>query len=56
MNGAGWLLMLFFISLAIAFRSRKLLKGLSFTVIIFAAVTLGHVSSGIFSDHGVDLN
>ena len=37
---AGWLLMLFFINVAIAFRSKKLLKGLSFTLIIFAAVTL----------------
>lgn len=37
---AGWSLMLFFICLAIAFRSKKLLKGLSFTLIIFAAVTL----------------
>lgn len=36
----GWLLMLFFISLAIAFRGKKLLKGLSFTLIIFAAVTM----------------
>lgn len=36
----GWLLMLFFVSLAVAFRGRKLLKGLSFTLIIFAAVTL----------------
>ena len=37
---AGWLLMLFFVGLAIAFRSKKLLRGLSFTLIIFAAVTL----------------
>src|SRR5688500_2488813 len=37
---AGWLLMLFFISIAIAFSSSKLLKVLSFTLIIFAAVTL----------------
>ena len=36
----GWLLMLFFVSLAIAFRQSKLLKGLSFTVIIFAAVVM----------------
>jgi BASS family bile acid:Na+ symporter len=32
--------MLFFVSLAIAFRSNKLLKGLSFTIIIFAAVSM----------------
>ncbi|MDX2046403.1 MAG: bile acid:sodium symporter family protein [Chitinophagaceae bacterium] len=36
----GWALVLFFVSLSIAFRSNKFLKGLSFTVIIFAAVTL----------------
>jgi bile acid:Na+ symporter, BASS family len=36
----GWALVLFFVSLAIAFRGNKFLKGLSFTVIIFAAVTL----------------
>jgi BASS family bile acid:Na+ symporter len=35
----GWLLMLFFLTLAIAFRANKKLKGLSFTVIIFAAVS-----------------
>ena len=37
---AGWFLMLFFLSLAIGFRGKKLLKGLSFTLIIFAAVAL----------------
>src|SRR5215204_4855375 len=36
----GWSLLLFFISLAIAFRGNKFLKGLSFTVIIFAAVSM----------------
>lgn len=36
----GWLLMLFFLSLAVAFQGKKLLKGLSFTLIIFAAVTI----------------
>ncbi|MGI8635674.1 MAG: bile acid:sodium symporter family protein, partial [Segetibacter sp.] len=36
----GWVLMLFFTSLAIAFRGNKLLKGLSFTVIILAVVSL----------------
>ena len=39
-NWAGWILMLFFVSLAVAFRGNKFLKGLSFTVIIFAAVTI----------------
>jgi len=37
---AGWFGSLFFVSLAIAFRSNKFLKGMSFTVIIFAAVVL----------------
>jgi len=37
---AGWLLTSFFISLALAFRSSKLLRGLSYTVMIFAAVSL----------------
>lgn len=37
---SGWLLVLVFVSLAVAFRGRALLKGLSFTSIIFASVTL----------------
>ena len=37
---AGWSLTLFFVALSIAFRGTAVLKGLSFTVIIFAAVTL----------------
>jgi bile acid:Na+ symporter, BASS family len=37
---AGWLLMLFFVCLALGFRGFKSLKGLSFTVSIFAAVSL----------------
>lgn len=36
----GLLLMLFFVSLAIGFRGNKFLKGLSFTVIILAVVSL----------------
>jgi len=36
----GWILMLFFTSLAIAFRGNKFLRGLSFTVIILAVVSL----------------
>jgi bile acid:Na+ symporter, BASS family len=39
-NFAGWSLGLFFICLAFAFRGSVLLKGLSFTVTIFAAVTI----------------
>lgn len=36
----GWTLMLFFMSLAIAFRGNNFLRGLSFTVIILAVVSL----------------
>jgi BASS family bile acid:Na+ symporter len=36
----GWLLLLFFISLAIAFRGNIFLRGLSYTVIILAVVSL----------------
>ena len=39
-NRAGWILALFFVSLAIAFRGRKLLQGFSYTVLILAAVSL----------------
>lgn len=37
---AGWLLMLFFALLAFAFRGSAVLKGFSYTVMIFAAVSL----------------
>ena len=36
----GWLLMAFFTSLALAFRGNTLLRGFSFTVMIFAVVSL----------------
>lgn len=49
---AGWLLMLFFISLSIAFRGRKMLKGLSFTLIIFAAVALAMYHPEYFQQWG----
>lgn len=39
-NWNGWLLMLFFLCIAIAFRGHKFLKGFSYTVMIFAAVSL----------------
>lgn len=39
-NLSGWLLVLFFLSLAFAFRGIPLLKGLSFTAIIFASVVV----------------
>ena len=37
---AGWVLMLFFISLAIAFRDNNVLRGLSYTVIILGVVSI----------------
>jgi BASS family bile acid:Na+ symporter len=37
---AGWLLMLFFVMVAVGFRGYDLLKGYSFTISIFAAVSL----------------
>jgi bile acid:Na+ symporter, BASS family len=37
---AGWLLMLFFACLAVAFRGNKVLRGLSYTVVILAVVSL----------------
>lgn len=49
---AGWLFMLFFISLSIAFRGRKMLKGLSFTLIIFAAVALAMYHPEYFQQWG----
>ena len=36
----GWLLLLFFLSLALAFRQHRLLKGLSFTLMVMAVVSL----------------
>jgi bile acid:Na+ symporter, BASS family len=37
---AGWCLMLFFVGIALAFRSHELLRGYSYTIMIFAAVSL----------------
>lgn len=51
-NLSGWSLTLFFISLSIAFSGRVLLKGLSFTVIIFAAVTLAMFHPDYFLQWG----
>ena len=38
-NWAGWILMLFFFSLGIAFRGNQFLKGLSYTVMIIGVVS-----------------
>jgi BASS family bile acid:Na+ symporter len=51
-NLSGWSLTLFFVSLAIAFRGNVLLKGVSFTVIIFAAVTLAMFHPAYFLQWG----
>lgn len=51
-NFSGWSLTLFFVSLSIAFRGSVLLKGLSFTVIIFAAVTLAMFHPAYFLQWG----
>jgi BASS family bile acid:Na+ symporter len=48
----GWLLAGMFVSLAIAFRSSKLLRGLSFTVIIFATTALAMYHPDYFSEWG----
>lgn len=48
----GWLLMLFFLGLAIAFRGHKFLKGFSYTVMIFAAVSLSMYYPNYFKTVG----
>ena len=49
---AGWLLMLFCICLAIAFRGNKILKGLSFTALILASVSLAMYYPQYFKSMG----
>ena len=49
---AGWMLMLSFLSLAIAFRTNKFLRGLAFTVVIFAAVTMALYHPSYFLQWG----
>ncbi|MBD0287172.1 MAG: bile acid:sodium symporter family protein, partial [Flavisolibacter sp.] len=51
-NWGGWLLMLFFLSLAIAFRGHRFLKGFSYTVLIFAAVSLSMYYPNYFKTIG----
>jgi BASS family bile acid:Na+ symporter len=48
----GWLLLAFFISLAIAFRSNPFLKGLSFTLMILAVVSLAMYHPQYFTTLG----
>lgn len=49
---AGWLLALFFTCLAVAFRSRRLLQGFSYTVLILAAVSLAMYYPAYFVSAG----
>ena len=48
----GWLLMLFFVCLSLGFRGTKKLKGLSFTVIIFSAVSFAMYYPHYFLEWG----
>lgn len=48
----GWLLMLAFLSLAVAFRGNRFLKGFSYTVLIFAAVSLSMYYPNYFTTVG----
>jgi BASS family bile acid:Na+ symporter len=49
---AGWLLMLFFVSVAIAFRGNKVLRGLSYTLVILGAVSLAMYYPDYFKSVG----
>ena len=51
-NVAGWVLLLFFICLALAFRGNDKLKGLSFTLIIFGTVSLALYNPQYFQQWG----
>jgi len=51
-NIAGWVLLFFFISLALAFRGNEKLKGLSFTILIFGAVSLSMYHPEYFQQVG----
>ena len=48
----GWLLLAFFISLAVAFRGNQFLKGLSFTLVILAVVSLAMYHPQYFKTAG----
>ena len=49
---AGWLLAVFFLSIALAFRGHKFLKGFAYTIMIFAAVSLAIYYPGYFKTVG----
>ena len=51
-NAAGWSLALFFLAVSFAFRENSLLKGLSFTAIIFSSVTVAMFHPEYFTTWG----
>ncbi|TWI85575.1 BASS family bile acid:Na+ symporter [Lacibacter cauensis] len=51
-NAAGWSLALFFVAVSFAFRENSLLKGLSFTAIIFSSVTVAMFHPYYFTTWG----
>lgn len=51
-DAAGWSLVLLFVSLAVAFRGHEFLRRLSFTVMIFAAVSMALYHPGYFQQWG----
>ena len=51
-NWAGWLLALFFVSLSIAFRGSKMLKGYWYSVLILAVATIAMYFPGNFKTVG----
>lgn len=51
-EAAGWMLVLFFFSIAIAFRGNQFLKGLSFTMIILAMVCAAMAHPQYFQSYG----
>ncbi|MEO6149330.1 MAG: bile acid:sodium symporter family protein [Mucilaginibacter sp.] len=51
-TAGGWLLMLFFISLSVSFRTSEKLKGFAFTAIIFAGMSLSMYFPQYFLSYG----
>lgn len=51
-NVSGWMLVLFFFSIALAFRGNQFLKGLSFTMIILAMVCAAMYHPEYFKSYG----
>ena len=49
---SGWMLVLFFLTIAVAFRRNKFLKGLSFTMIILAMVCAAMTHPQCFQSYG----